>query len=111
MTATTLTLPATGLSATDILARAQSAAAKIDTPAKAKAMSAARDFEAIFLNSMFQSMETGIQGEGPFGGAGGGGVWRSMLTDQYARQIAKAGGVGIAAHVYQSLLAHQEGRS
>ena len=25
--------------------------------------------------------------------------------------IAKSGGIGIAAHVYQSLLAHQEGRS
>jgi len=34
-----------------------------------------------------------------------------MLTDQYARQIAKSGGIGIAAHVYQSLLAHQEGHS
>jgi Rod binding domain-containing protein len=34
-----------------------------------------------------------------------------MLTDQYARQIAKSGGIGIASHVYQSLLAHQEGRS
>jgi hypothetical protein len=31
-----------------------------------------------------------------------------MLTDQYARSFAKAGGVGIAAQVYQSLLAHQE---
>ena len=110
---TTLSLPTPGLSATDLLARAQSAAAaaKIATPAKAKAMAAARDFEGIFLNSMFQSMETGIDGDGPFGGKGGAGVWRSMLTDQYARQIAKSGGVGIAAHVYQSLLAHQEGRS
>ena len=52
-----LTLPAPGLSAADVLARAQSAAAKIDTPVKAKAMAAARDFEGIFLNSMFQSME------------------------------------------------------
>ena len=109
----TFTLPSPGVSPTDLLARAQSAAAaaKIDTPSKAKAMAAARDFEGIFLNSMFQSMETGIDGDGPFGGKGGAGVWRSMLTDQYARQIAKAGGVGIAAHVYQSLLAHQEGRS
>jgi len=107
------TLPTPGLSPTDVLTRAKSAAAlaKIDTPSKAKAMAAARDFEGIFLNSMFQSMETGIDGDGPFGGKGGGGVWRSMLTDQYARQIAKSGGIGIASHVYQSLLSHQEGRS
>ena len=90
------TLPTPGLSPTDVLTRAKSAAAlaKIDTPSKAKAMAAARDFEGIFLNSMFQSMETGIDGDGPFGGKGGGGVWRSMLTDQYARQIAMSGGIG-----------------
>lgn len=107
--ASTFSLPALGLSPSDLIANAQ-AAAKIDTPTKAKAMSAARNFEAVFLNSMFQSMETDIGGDGPFGGGGAGGVWRSMLTDQYARNFAKAGGVGIAAHVYQSLLAHQEQR-
>jgi Rod binding domain-containing protein len=104
-----LALPAPGLSPTDLLANAQ-ASLKIDNPVKAKAMQAARDFEAIFLNSMFQNMETGIDGDGPFGGGGAAGVWRSMLTDQYARNFAKSGGVGIAAHVYQSLLAHQEGQ-
>lgn len=108
--ASAFALPAPGLSASDVLASAQSGL-KIDTPLKAKAMKAARNFEAVFLNNMFQNMETGIGGDGPFGGNGAGGVWRSMLTDQYARNLAKAGGVGIAAHVYQSLLAHQEGRS
>jgi Rod binding domain-containing protein len=107
---TAFTLPAPGLSAADLLARTQ-ASVKIDTPVKAKAMAAARDFEAVFINSMFQNMETGIEGDGPFGGSGAAGVWRSMLTDQYAHNLAKAGGIGIAAHVYQSLLAHQEGRS
>jgi Rod binding domain-containing protein len=103
-------LPAPGLSPADLLAATQ-ANVRLDTPGKAKAMAAARDFEAIFLNSMFQSMETDVNGEGPFGGSGAEGVWRSMLTDQYARTIAKAGGVGIAAQVYRSLIAHQEGRS
>ena len=31
-----------------------------------------------------------------------------MLTDQYAKSIAKAGGIGIADQVYRSLIAHQE---
>jgi len=59
---------------------------------------------------MFQQMFTGIDGEGPFGGNGATGVWRSMLTDEYAKSFAKAGGIGIADQVYRTLMAHQETR-
>ena len=34
-------------------------------------------------------------------------VWRSMLTDQYAKTFAKNGGIGIASHVYDALLKQQ----
>jgi flagellar protein FlgJ len=76
------------------------------TNAKAKATS--QDFEAVFVNSMFQQMFTGISGDGPFGGDGATGVWRSFLTDEYSKSFAKAGGIGIADQVYRSLMAHQE---
>jgi flagellar protein FlgJ len=82
------------------------ASAKPQTP-QAKARAAAEDFEAVFLNSMFSEMFTGVDGKGPFDGPGAA-IWRSMLTDQYARSFAKAGGVGIANDVYRSLLAQQE---
>jgi flagellar protein FlgJ len=75
---------------------------------KAKARAAATDFETVFLNSMFSQMFTGIDGDGPFGGAGGAGVWRSFLSEEYAKSFAKAGGIGIADHVYRALLAQQE---
>ncbi len=74
---------------------------------KSKAKAAAQDFEAMFLNTMFQEMQTGIDGDGPFGGSGALKVWRSFLTDQYAKTFAKAGGIGIADHVYQELLRQQ----
>ena len=77
---------------------------------EAKARAAAQDFEAVFLNSMFQHMFTGIDGEGPFGGSGATGVWRSMLTDEYSKSFAKAGGIGIADQVYRTLMAQQEAR-
>ncbi len=35
------------------------------------------------------------------------GYWRSFLTDQYAKTFAKSGGVGIAGHVYDTLLKQQ----
>lgn len=98
-------LAAPGLSALDLIA---SSAAPVASALNAKAKDAAQNFEAVFLNTMFNSMYTGIDGDGPFGGSGATGVWRSMLTDQYARSVAKNGGVGIASHVYQSLLAQQE---
>ena len=55
----------------------------------------------MFLNTMFEQMSTGVDGDGPFGGSGALKVWRSMLTDQYAKNFAKNGGIGIASHVYE----------
>jgi peptidoglycan hydrolase FlgJ len=78
---------------------------------KAKARASAVEFESVFLNSMFSQMFTGIEGEGPFGGSGGAGVWRSFLSEEYAKSFAKAGGIGIADHVYRALLAQQEARA
>ena len=74
---------------------------------KGKAKAAAEDFEAMFLNTMFQQMFIGIDGDGPFGGSGALKVWRSFLTDQYAKTFAKSGGIGIAADVYNELLRQQ----
>lgn len=105
-----LPMASPGLGALDLLNLNAPAAGKTSVSGKAKARAAARDFEAVFLNSMFQNMFTGIDGEGPFGGQGATGVWRSVLTDQYAKSIAKAGGIGIADQVYKSLIAHQEAR-
>ena len=77
----------------------------------AKARTAAEDFEAMFLNSMFSEMMTKVEGEGPFGGSQAGGVWRSFLVNEYAKSFAKAGGIGLASHVYDSLIAQQEARA
>ena len=74
---------------------------------KAKAKTASEKFEAMFLNSMFQQMFTGVDGDGPFGGSGALKVWRSFLTDEYAKTFARNGGVGIASHVYDQLLRYQ----
>lgn len=72
-----------------------------------KARATSEDFEAMFLNSMFSQMTTGLKGEGPFGDTPGTGVWRSMLTEQYSRSFAKAGGVGISDAVFRTLIMQQ----
>jgi len=95
---------------TPLTSLADAASAQTALKLKTKAKGASESFEAMFLNAMFQHMFTGINGEGPFGGGGATGVWRSFLTDEYAKSFAKSGGVGIADQVYRSLLAQQEVR-
>jgi flagellar protein FlgJ len=80
---------------------------KVSPKAQARAKSTATDFEAMFLNSMFSQMTSGLKGEGPFGDTPGTGVWRSMLTEQYSKSFARAGGVGIASEVYRSMILKQ----
>ncbi len=101
---------APGLNTLDLLNLNSPTTGKLSVTGKTKAHAAAQDFEAVFLNAMFQHMYTGVEGDGPFGGQGATGVWRSVLTDQYAKSITKAGGIGIADQVYRSLIAHQEVR-
>jgi Rod binding domain-containing protein len=78
--------------------------------ADAKMHEQAQGFEVSFVNSMFQQMFTDVGKEGPFGNSSGVSEWRSFLTEEYAKNFVKAGGVGIADHVYKSLLAQQEAR-
>jgi peptidoglycan hydrolase FlgJ len=99
----------TGTAAFDALAASPTRSAAADPKSRAHAQ--ATDFEAVFLNSMFGSMFTAIDGEGPFGGAGSIGVWRSFLSNEFGKSFAKAGGIGIADHVYRALLSHQEARA
>ena len=80
---------------------------KVSPQAQAKTRKQSEDFEAMFLNSMFSQMTSGIKGEGPFGETTGTGVWRSMLTDEYSKSFAKAGGVGISNEVFRSLIIQQ----
>ena len=99
--------PSLSPAATAALASKSSNPAAANRAAKAKA--AGEDFEAVFLNSMFQHMFANV-GEGPFGGGHGASIFRSFLTDEYAKSFVKAGGIGIADQVQRALLAQQEAR-
>ncbi|MCC7345859.1 MAG: rod-binding protein [Variibacter sp.] len=97
---------AQGRAKTPALSKAALAALPGSPAAKAKA--ASEEFEAVFLSTMFNEMFAGLKGDGPLGGSGAGGVWRSFLTDEYAKSFAKSGGIGIGAEVYKTLLSLQE---
>ncbi len=84
---------------------------RVSPQAQVKAQKTATDFEAVFLNSMFAQMTSGLKGEGPFGDTPGTGVWRSMLTEQYSKSFAQAGGIGISKDVYRELILQQANTS
>ena len=84
---------------------------KVSPEAQQKTRAKAQDFEAMFLNTMFSQMTTGVKGEGPFGDTTGTGVWRSMLTDEYSKSFAKSGGVGISNDVFRTLILQQANRA
>lgn len=84
---------------------------KVSPQAQDKARANAREFEAVFLNSMFQQMFTGLKGDGPMGSSPGTGAWRSMLVDEYSKSFAKAGGVGISNDVFRTLIMQQAARA
>jgi len=91
-----------------LAAQKQLAGAKSSGGIHEKARQASEDFEAVYLNTMFSQMFTAMDGDGPFGGGKALGVWRSFLTDEYAKSFTKKGGVGIASEVYRTLMAQQE---
>lgn len=74
-----------------------------------KAKKTADDFETMFLEQSLERLTASDGTEGPMGENGvGGGVYRSMMSQQYAQQIAKSGGVGVSDQVYGAILKMQE---
>lgn len=70
-----------------------------------KAKKTADDFETVFLENFTQTMMSSSGTEGPLGENGtGGDVWRSMLTQEYAKQIQKSGGVGLSDQIMRDLI-------
>jgi flagellar protein FlgJ len=86
------------------------ALSKVSPELQKKVKASSQDFEAVFLNSMFSQMTSSLKGDGPFGDTTGTGVWRSMLTEEYSKSFAKAGGIGISNEVFRTLIMQQANR-
>lgn len=80
----------------------------IKSASKAKAWKTATEFESMFLENSLDRLTQSDGTEGPLGENGtGGGVYRSMLTKEYATQIVKSGGVGIADSIFREIMKMQ----
>ncbi len=78
----------------------------------AKLWQTARDFEAMALGAFLKPMfETVNDKDNLFGGGEAEKTWKPMLVDEIAKQIARSGGLGLAAPVHDAMLRMQEGKS
>ena len=74
-----------------------------------KVHKAAEDFAAVALNELLSPMfETVDNSSDLFGGGAGEQTFKPMLVNEFAKQIARAGALGIAEPVYQQMLRLQE---
>ena len=76
--------------------------------AEARARETAVQFETMFITQMLEQMTTGLKSDPNFGGGPAEGIHRSMLNEEYAKQIAKRGGIGVADAIYREMLRMQE---
>lgn len=68
-----------------------------------RTMKVAKEFEATFLSEMLK--HTGLnKTSSEFGGGAGEDAFHSLLTQKYADKLAQSGGIGLAQHIYDSLI-------
>ena len=68
----------------------------------------AQQFESVFISQFMGEMFSGISTDGPFGGGQGEEMFRSLMIDEYGKQIAKQGGIGLADSITRQLIKMQE---
>jgi flagellar protein FlgJ len=77
----------------------------------AKLWKAARDFEAVALGEFLKPMfETVDSKKNLFSGGEAEKTWKPMMVDEIAKQMAAAGGLGLAGPIHDAMLRMQEGK-
>ena len=87
---------------------APGAAPATPTPAeiakRAAIAKASKDFESSFLSVMLGQMFKDVNTSAPFGGGPGEDAFKSFMSDAMAKQMVKAGGIGLASTVQKEML-------
>lgn len=85
-----------------------SAAPTVDAKDQAKIKASAEDFEAFFVTKSFEEMYGDLSSDPLFGGGEAENIFRSFLLQEYGKQVAKTGGIGVSDMVQKQLLQLQE---
>jgi Rod binding domain-containing protein len=68
---------------------------------------AASEFEAMMLSQMLAPMFESLNSGGEFGGGAGEEMFRPMLVEQYAKGIARNGGIGLSDVIAREMMRMQ----
>ncbi len=69
---------------------------------------AAMEFEQVFISQMLQHMFEGVNAPSLFGSGAGSTTYKKMLVDAYGKEMANAGGIGIADYMVAEFQRNQE---
>jgi peptidoglycan hydrolase FlgJ len=98
------------VSAAQALAQSRAIVAPHATNDAGAAKKAASQFESVFISQFLGSMFEGIPTDGPFGGGKGEEMFRSLMLDEYGKQMEAQGGFGLSSAITRQLLHVQESR-
>ncbi|HWU25647.1 MAG TPA: rod-binding protein [Rhizomicrobium sp.] len=99
------------ISAAMTMAKSQPLKPPSPTASATAADKAAKQFESVFISQLLGQMFEGIPTDGLFGGGPGEEMFRSLMIDEYGKQMQQQGGFGLAAPVARHLLQLQESRT
>lgn len=77
-------------------------------PDMAQITKVSKQFESVFVSQFLGSMFEGVSTDGPFGGGQGESMFRSLMLDEYGKQISSRGGFGLSDAIQRTLLRAQE---
>jgi peptidoglycan hydrolase FlgJ len=99
------------VNASDLIALSRPSAPQLRGEDLASARNVAQEFEAMAIGQMFQSMFSELETDGLFGGGAGERAFRPLLVEEYAKNTARAGGIGIADSVLSEIIRLQAGQA
>jgi flagellar protein FlgJ len=102
-----MSLLAAALAPTVIDTVGKTAASTAELLKRGKIRETAQKFEASFLSVMMQSMTAGMKTPEIGGGGAGEDMFKSLLAEEMAKEVAKSGGIGVAASVQKEMLKMQ----
>ena len=76
----------------------------IKTRDTSEVRAAAEEMESFFINKIFQSMRRTVpEPQGIFSESNAQRMWREMMDEQTAQNLANSGGIGLADMIYEQL--------